>query len=251
MNEVNPQKYAEFFSARLEKFGKALGFFVQGIGIDAQLGTDLYKDKEAHHFDYLDLATNELSGEYSEDEFAKDHLQRKNWQFQLRSMLGLLKAGEKEQFSQDVKYFKKIEEQFSLDERELGFLKRKDQNHGLKRILNLVFNGINFNEPDDSYLERFLLAIRKNGKKPFLIIKGHGGTSNILGKSSWMIGEKSTDLEVDLGQLLQQIDSQKYSAIVLVSCNMGKAQPPKVKTVPIFYVEGESSNFSKVTRVKE
>lgn len=251
MKETNSLPYADFSSARLEKFGNAFGFFVQDIKIDEQLGIDLYQDEKPHHFDYLDLATNELSGEYTQDEFAQDHLQRKSWHFQLRSMLGLLKAEEKERFSQDVKYLKQIEEQFSLDERELELLKKKDQSQGLKRILNLVFNGINFNEPNDSYLEKFILALRKNENKPFLIIKGHSETSRTLGKSSWKIGERSTDLDVSLGQLLQRIDSQKYSAIVLVSCNMGNAQPPKVENVPIFYVEGESSNFTKRTRIRE
>lgn|GEM_PF-3716179 len=99
---------------------------------------------------------------------------------------------------------------------------------------------------DDPLEKDFLDVVKQSPDKPFLIINGHGGqrfensVAELLGKTSWLIGEKSGRMSIDLQDLFKKIDPQKYSAILLVSCNEEGILPPHIPGTPVYFVKGIS-----------
>jgi len=115
----------------------------------------------------------------------------------------------------------------------------------LKFLLISLFNNLKSSE-----YERFLSVLQKNPNKPFLIMYGHSTVNDhatvkknllwsllkrIMGKKEkGIIGEKSEE-GVEINRFLRQFVSEnKYSAILLIACFLGKANIKPIPGTTIF-----------------
>lgn len=123
----------------------------------------------------------------------------------------------------------------------------------LRNLMDKVF--YEYNEGDQKLAEKFKQKIAQKADKPFLVIYGHGLTiKNKYLDDRWYIGDSNGQYQTDLLAILKELDDDKYSAILLASCNPGKIGLGKkgFKT-PIYYKIGmagilEKDNRAKVTR---
>jgi hypothetical protein len=105
--------------------------------------------------------------------------------------------------------------------------------------LNLeLLNFFDDDSPDQmKMLEQFFKTIRQHPDKPFLIVRGHGGTLD----SKWVMGEKRGKNYTEVDTVTKHFSSQKeYSAILLISCNPKNERVTPIEGTSIFFVDGLS-----------
>lgn len=132
-----------------------------------------------------------------------------------------------------------------LNQKPLATSVHNGQAGTLRHLMDKVF--YLGNKKDMKLAEDLKQDIAQSPNKPFLVIYGHGLTiKGELLKDLWSIGDYNRQYATDLLEILEELDNDKYSAILLVSCNPGKiGLEDKGYKTPIYYKMGTAGITEK------
>lgn len=217
--------------------------------MQSKLYDEEFPEGEEPRLDYIDLATDEYIQDpnQSDEEIISELKER-----------GLVNKDNSVNMSVDVSLKDVVRNEKEIRRKGIelgwnsGIASEGRQGRELYTQLNRVFP-TKMLESDE--FKEFKKSIQANIDKPLLIIHGHGGNhwrfKGILPRHYWSIGERNGELSTGLDKVIARmmsdkngdIDKNKYSAVVLVSCNTGKLKPPKIEgsNTPIYYAEGTAT----------
>jgi hypothetical protein len=235
-----------------QKIDNALAYVHKDIPISPELQMELFEqvfpETETPRLDYINLASDEFNQDTESPETQKvieaKFLQSKSLFSKIKMSLLGMSPKDKEALNSYVNSYKQMIKYANESRKHIHYEHSDRQLSDFKEDESLVLQ-----RRDTLVFKKFRETIKSNPKKPFLILFGHGGQSWSLNKGlptkKWSIGEASTGNTIDLQKLFSHLDLEKYSAVLLVSCNDGKAQPPRIENVPLFYVDGIAGRLTK------
>ncbi len=218
----------------LERIGNGIALIHEGIPFDDELKQHIYGNEIPSNgnltLDYVDLATDELARDPNNEEEILDLYQKMVKEQVPKSMPDERSEEEKKA---DFVAFQKRLRKYQLESGEDSTFLVKG-----RQLFDLQLNIRRLMYPGSREEDFFYHTIRKVPEKPFLVIQGHGGDRE-NNPTKWQIGERGTGVYTDLTAVLTRMNVQddKYSAILLVSCNPQAIEPEKLGNTPIFYTE--------------
>lgn len=199
----------------LFKHGKVAGIFARGIKLAPDSATYLGIDISGKPtFDYLHLAT---------DEIVRDEERLKEFKDEY---------GVNAEMVYSSVYVDPLTQLLSTDR-----LVGTESSHQFYKLKDYIDSLL---KPKDNpqILERFKSEISGNPDKPFLIIYGHGGQPRRLRsllQRRFIIGSERGKNTTDLQELLEDLDLNKYSAVLLYSCNKHGMVVKNPSNTPVYY----------------
>ena len=121
-------------------------------------------------------------------------------------------------------------------------------------VLNAEYINRLFNKRDEKLKIEFAETVKSAPDRPFLVIYGHGDENmSDADTKNWRVSGISIDTfeEVNLGTVFDELDIDKYSAVLLISCNPNRinlADNPE-GSIPVYYKTGIIPSKHPVERV--
>jgi hypothetical protein len=249
-SDLTPEQRAELMpeSTTVERIGNGIALVHRGIKLTPKSQEILFggETPSPTKFDYISLATDEVAPDPSdESSLAKEYRGFKNLSWVERNLLSRILPKPKKAKQEIINELRQTREDnltYGLNSEFVGL--EGQYVDFSNRVIRRILSG-NPKGEDKFMLTKFKQVVQTDVSKPFLIVYGHGRTS----KKSWEIGEADWGTHTDLSSVLEHmdVDKDKYSAVLLVSCNEAKTTPPILGNTPIFYVEGIAGGISNYT----